>query len=292
MKLPSNKALLINAGIVLTILFAAIVGVRDFFIGRTEPICTERYSKMALLPLERGGQLLKPEDIQASANGQDHGVMTNMSIRRLKDAPAVTAMGVKLEAGTAHANGTAQPQGGVSLPWRPRGVPADLSAGCLTYHVFLPADFDFEDGGTLPGLFGLSEADGKVTDRADVRFVWGGAGTVHQFMFADTPESSAQFTTPANVHGAPMPVGRWVRIDQEVILNSPGVGNGKTRLWIDQVLRAEIRNADLRDNVKLAIQGVTMDVHFGQPTVDGRIGSGRARKTEEIWITPFQLRFN
>ena len=100
------------------------------------------------------------------------------------------------------------------------------------------------------------------------------------------------FTTPANVHGSPMPVGRWVRVDQEVILNAPGVPNGKTRLWIDQVLRAEIRNADLRESPKMAIQGVSADAHFGQPTVNDKLGAGRAKKTEEIWITPFEIRFN
>lgn len=292
MKLPSNKALAINAGVILTIGFGLLVGVRDFFVGKVEPICTTRYSKVAILPLERGGQLLRPDDVQASANGQDYGVMTNMTIRRLKDAPAATAMGVKIEAGTAHATGTVHPQGGVSLPWRPRGVPADLSAACLTYHVFLPADFDFEAGGTLPGLFGVVEANGKVTDRTDVRFVWGPQGTIHQFMYADSPESTGVFTTPTNVHGSPMPVGRWVRIDQEVVLNSPGVGNGKTRLWIDETMRAEIRNADLRDSPQIAIQGVTADVHFGQPTVNDKLGFGRAKKTEEIWVTPFELRFN
>ncbi len=292
MKLPSNKALLINGGIVLTVLFAALVGVRDLLVGKVEPVCTERYSKVAMFPLQRGDQLLKPDDVQAAAYGQDHGVMTNLTIRRLKDSPAPVAMGVKLEAGTAHATSTASPAGGISLPWRPRGVPADLSAACLTYHVFLPAAFDFEAGGTLPGMFGTVEADGKVSDKTHVRFVWGPQGTLHQFMFADTPENTTVFTTPANVHGSPMPTGRWVRVDQEVILNAPGVGNGKTRLWIDQVLRAEIRNADLRESPKMAIQGVSADVHFGQPTVNDKLGAGRAAKTEEIWITPFEVRFN
>lgn len=292
MKLANNKSMMINAGIVLTIIFAVLVGVRDLFAGKNEPVCAARYSKVAPMQFERAGALIKPEDIQSSADGRDIGVMNNVTFRRIKDAPAAAAMGVKLDAGSAQPTAAAGPQGGISFEWRPRGLPADVSAACLTYHIFLPADFDFDAGGTLPGLFGTVVNDGKVADRTDVRFVWGERGSIHQFTFADTPENTASFTTPPNLHGAPIPTGRWARIDQEILLNSPGVGNGATRLWIDESLRAEIRNADLRESPHLAIQGVTVDAHFGLPIVQDKFAPGRAKKAEQIWITPFELRWN
>jgi hypothetical protein len=218
--------------------------------------------------------------------------MNNLSIRRLKEGPAAAVMGIKLETGTAHPTHPTNPQGGVSFPWRPRGIPPTASAACLTYHVFLPADFDFDYGGTLPGLFGTTTADANAVDRFDVRFAWGGRGSAHQFMLATTPENLTSFTTPANPHASAFPLGRWVRIDQEVILNIPKTGNGTTRLWIDEVLRAEIRNANLRDDPLVAIQGVTMDAHFGQPAVGQKFALGTAKKREQIWISPFELRWN
>lgn len=292
MKLPSNKMLAVNGAIILTIGFAFIVQVRDIFVGKIEPVCTQRYSKVAAFAMDRGGQLLKPDDIQASAFGQDIGVMTNLSIRRLKEGPASNAFGVKLDAGTAHPTNPQFPQGGVSFPWRPRGIPSNASAACLTYHVFLPADFDFDAGGTLPGLFGASTADAPTVDRVDVRPVWGQGGSIHHAMLATTPENQTPFTTPGNPHASGYPRGRWIRIDQEVILNTPKTGNGITRLWVNEELKAEIRSANLRDDQLVAIQGVTADLHFGLPAVGEKFLGGKAKKPEQVWVTPFELRWN
>lgn len=293
MKMPSNKALAINGAIILIVGAAALVQARDLIMGKVEPICSSRYSKLAVMPLDRGGQKISPADIQSASFGQDQGVMNNLSIRRLKEGPATFALGVKLEAGAAQPTNPNGPQGGVSFPWRPRGIPSDAASACLTYHVFLPADFEYESGGSLPGLFASSSADQiNAPDRVDVRFVWGARGSVHQSIVSAGGENPTAFATVVDQHFAGMPRGRWVRIDQEVMLNTPKISNGVTRLWIDEVLRAEVRNSQLRDEPVVTLQGVTADVHFGLPSLGARYPESRAKKTEQVWITPFELRWN
>jgi hypothetical protein len=84
-----------------------------------------------------------------------------------------------------------------------------------------------------------------------------------------------------------IPRGKWVRIDQEVVLNTPQKQDGLVRLWVDGSLRIEGKEAELRYSREVGFTGVMGDVHFG-----GNFMGGVARKDETVWLTPFELRWN
>jgi hypothetical protein len=293
MKMPSPKLLAVNAGLFLIMGSAAVLQVRQWIHGRTEAVCSGRYNKMTSLSLERGGRPLLPSDIQAASFGLDHGVMNNLSIRMLKDAPASAAYGVQIEAGSAQPTGNLNPQGGVSFPWRPRGTAATIESACLSYNVFLPADFDFDAGGTLPGLLATRRDDVTAeANRVETRLVWGAGGTTHalaQFTKGGTP---GQRITRAEGHmTTALPRGRWFNVEQELVLNVPQSPTGAVRIWIDGDLRAELKDLDLRAVPDLFVQGAEGAVHFGRPLFGQTHYPGRAKKTERVWITPFELRW-
>ena len=87
-------------------------------------------------------------------------------------------------------------------------------------------------------------------------------------------------------------LGRWVRIDQEVVLNTPGQDDGAVRLWVDGTLRTQLPKAVLRHSADVGIQGVMADVYFGGQVYDGRVSEGKALKDEQVQLTPFELRWN
>jgi hypothetical protein len=289
-KLPSAKFLLFNGAAVLLMGSAALVQLKQILFPKGAPVCSTRYERITSLPLERSGKLLSASDIQSAAYGDDFGVMTNLSIRRLKEGPAPVAFGISLEAGSAQPTHTQLPKGGVSFPWKPRTLPAGKSAACLGYSAFLPANFEFDEGGTLPGLFALKTDDLSPTaDRVDGRLLWTPKG-VSQFMLSVVAKTPQTATTDIDFNG-PLPLGRWFAVEQELVLNTPKKADGLLRLWVDGVLRAEMTGLDLRAESDVVIHGVMADVHFGGTPVDTYFPNGKARKAEEIWLSPFELRW-
>ena len=282
------KVILFNAAAVLVMGAAVVVQLRDLVNPAQSQVCSGRYNKVVNFGLERQGQLLTASDIQSTAVGRDFGVMDNYSARMLKDGPAKAALGVRIAAGTAQPNNPNLPAGGLSFPWIPRVIPANASAACLGYNIFLPADFEFDAGGTLPGISGR-RADG--VDRFDTYVEWGSNGEVNQFVLQTSTKGTEHLRTSA-LSAAALPRGRWVRIDQEVVMNQAGAFDGIMRLWVDGALRSEHKQTEYRTVAEVSIEGVAADVYFGtQPTYQN-FPAARARKAEQIWLTPFELRWN
>jgi hypothetical protein len=85
-----------------------------------------------------------------------------------------------------------------------------------------------------------------------------------------------------------IPRGRWVRIDQEVILNKPGAENGTLRLWVDRTLVGELSNFVMRQSPDTKIELVQAAAYFGSSATNT---DGLAAKDERILMTPFELRW-
>ena len=83
-----------------------------------------------------------------------------------------------------------------------------------------------------------------------------------------------------------LPRGRWVRVDQEVVLNTPKQSDGAARLWLDGKLEIEVKAVDIRDDANMAISGAVGDVFFG-----GSGTHGKASKEAVVWLSPFELRW-
>jgi hypothetical protein len=280
----SKRALMLN-GVAGTFMLAGFVSlIHSTFARPYFEVCTARYHRQLAMTLDRNGEPLTPTDIQAVSNGLDEGVVENLSIAAFNSGPAKFAMGVKLAAGTMEQRSGRGTPGGISFPWAPSTI-NQPQAACLSYNIFLPADFEFSTGGTLPGLFG-SSLNGQFGDKPNfqTQVLWQRAGAP-QFQLkasSETDSRAAAFKT----WDVALPRGRWVRVDQEVVLNTPKQADGIARLWFDGKLEAEIKAAEFRNSPDMSIAGVASDVYFGGTNV------GEAPKDAVVWLSPFEIRWN
>jgi hypothetical protein len=280
MSMPSTKTILFNAAASLVAILAVVGVVRTWLAPSTMQPCSERHSTSMVFPLERDGVVLTATDIQARTGGRDAGLVENVDVIRLKRGPVPIAMSVELPKGSAAPTSSVVPKGGLSLPWQPRTL-KDKSTVCLSYQILLPSDFDFNLGGALPGVFGGGE---QSNDRFLVQLGWrqGGAIGATNHVTLDGKKWKQQ----AEAEGYTIPRGRWVKIDQEVILNEPDLENGVLRVWLDGALA--IDKADIAYRVKpdITLVGVAADVFY-----NGEDVSGRAPADAKVMLSPFEIRW-
>ena len=280
MSMPSTKTILFNAAASLVAILAVVGVVRTWLVPSTMQPCSERHSTSMVFPLERDGVVLTATDIQARTGGRDAGLIENVDVIRLKRGPVPIAMSVELPKGSAAPTSSVVPKGGLSLPWQPRTL-KDKSTVCLSYQILLPSDFDFNLGGVLPGVFGGVE---QSNDRFLVQLGWrqGGAIGATNHVTLDGKKWKQQ----AEAEGYTIPRGRWVKIDQEVILNEPDLENRVLRVWLDGALA--IDKADIAYRVKpdITLVGVAADVFY-----NGEDVSGRAPADAKVMLSPFEIRW-
>jgi hypothetical protein len=281
-KTPDAKVILFNAAAVM-IGVAAVAGVvRSFVFSPTSAPCSERYTSSTSFALERAGVLLSAADLQAGLGGKDVGVIENLAIARHRDAPAPVAMTVSLPKGSAFPQASTSPKGGMSFPWETRLL-RGKTAACLSYSVLVPADFEFGRGGALPGLGG-GDAEARTADRFVARTAWrhGGSGgaTLRRQSGGET------HSTIADRDGFAFPRGRWVRLEQEVVLNTPKQADGILRVWADGRLAVERSDVTYRLRPEVTLSGVAVDVFYGSEE-----GGGLAPADAKVSLTPLELRW-
>lgn len=265
MRLPSTKVILFNAGAMIVAGAAVFGALHSMFAASVTPPCLERYLKMTTFALDRGGVLLTSADLQAMSGGRDAGVMQNVAIVR-KDGPAPLALEVQLQKGSSGR------EDGMGFPWEPR-VLAGKTAACLSYHVFLPKDFDFRRSGKLPGLAGGAEQ----ADSFGTPVIWDANGRAG---FTVRGGPSADVMALAEVK---LPKGRWAKVEQEVVLNTPKAGNGILRMWVDGELALERKDMNYRAG-EASLSAVLADVHYTGPAV-------ATDKAGKVWLSPFEVRW-
>ncbi len=288
MKIETDK-LLFNAAGVLIGLFAVGWVVSDFFTVEKTKVCAARYNVSTLLPVQNAsGALLSPIELQAMAGTREYGMLEHAKVVPASGAPATAVLQVAIPQGQAKSQRSSDDaKSGVGMRWTPTEI-AGATSACLTYSAFLPADFDFGDGGMLPGIYGGSRFDGF--DRGEQK-----PGFVVRVMWREKAIGDVTVQVPKIADKTAASLGRdrfqfqrgsWVQIEQEVILNAPGKSDGKYRLWVDGVLRLERDNLQWRDEAGTTIEGVVGNVGFG--TVEK---PGQAPRASEIKLTPFELRW-
>ncbi|MEV5412774.1 polysaccharide lyase [Thermopolyspora sp. NPDC052614] len=154
------------------------------------------------------------------------------------------------------------PEGGAQLYLPFADGPAD--AVRLTYHVRFPDGFAFVKGGKLPGLFGGTRTSGgRIPDGSDglsTRYMWrrAGAGEVYAYL-----PTSHDHGTSLGRGAWTYPTGRWIRLEQDVRLNTPGKADGSITVRLDgrQVFRADALT--FRTTGDLRIDGVFFSTFFG-----------------------------
>lgn len=284
MPVPQTKFIVFNAAAALIGVAAVAAAIKSVLMPTLIPPCSERYHSLTRFSLERGGVMLTAADLQAGLGGKDAGVIESVGIAPVKDGPAPLAMGVTLQKATVSQTGVATEfKGGTSFAWQPRALQGK-SAACLSYHVMLPADFDFHRGGALPGLFGSDGAD--KSDGFLAGMAWRptqGAGVTVR-----VTENGKTGTMPAEYQTIELPRGRWVKLEQEVVVNSLTNEDGILRLWVDGVLQIERTDLSYRAQPAVAISGVSVDVFRGNGPDDAQAA---AAKDAVIRVTPFEVRW-
>lgn len=278
MKMPATKVMVFNiaAGLVTIAALAAVV--KSLLISPTSTPCSERYTSATFFALERAGVMLTAADLQSGLGGRDAGVLDNVAIARAKDGPVPIALSVSLPKGSASPRSAAETKGGMSFPWEPRAA-QNKAAACLSYQVLLPADFEFARGGTLPGLRGAEAAE-PPEDGFVAPMVWrsrGRGGTTMRLTHGGETRS-----WPAEREAVTLPRGRWVKLEQEIVLNTPKKADGTLRVWVDGALVIERSDIVYRTKPEVVMSGVAADVFYGEEA---------APKDTVVRLSPFELRW-
>lgn len=259
-KLHKHVVLFNAAGILAA---AVVIGynVSSYMQKDTQHACVSRYTKMTQLALaSSSGQALSPIELQARAGAGERGVLENAKVVTAPGAPTPLALEVKL-AGLGRED-DADKGTGIRMNWQPNSIQGAESA-CLSYSVWLPENFDFGMLGTLPGLLGGTPPalGARTPEEAQqgfaARVVWGtdGESAVAGF-FPAGPEGIGGTVAGGFV----LPRGRWVKLEQELVLNRPGEANGAFRLWVDGKLISQTQDIMWRRRPEVKITGISADV--------------------------------
>ncbi len=280
MKLDKNT-ILFNAGGGLAILIVGVYFVRTTLFPTRAPPCSTIYSGLTQLPLEHaGGDLFTAADLQARLAGRDVGVIDNTRVLRVKNGPGAV-IEIDLPKGSLSPKST-QVKGGVAFQWRPNRLDSTPSA-CLGYSVWVPNDFDFKRGGTLPGLYGAGDSGRDDKPVFAARFMWREGGKSE--VLATMPLNGESRTQTIDPEAFKLQPGKWTRLEQEVVLNTPGLKDGVLRVWVDGVQVIEKTQLVLRENAQVVFGGVQADAFYG-----GADSSYASPKDTKIRISPFEVR--
>ncbi len=279
-----TRAIVFNAGAVVVMVAGAYTGVRTLVFPPQSETCLTRYDRSTTLPLQIGGKERTAADFQAQSNGRDAGILENMTIHGAAGGPVKAAMQIKFAENSDAPSNDGKAAGGIKFPWESKMFQGKQAA-CLSYSVFVPADFKFGYGGQLPGFMSMAEGQAlEVNAGFDIRPVWTGPGTFELSAFVNNPESDLPNFLKRREYMIPR--GQWVRIDQELALNTLGRSDGINRLWADGTLIAEETDAYLRKSDEVRIGHVGVDIHFG-----GRGIGGTSPQNQTMSIGPLEIRW-
>jgi hypothetical protein len=281
MRLPSTTALLLNGAVALIAVASIVTMSRSIFGGNEAESCRARYPNAVQWSLQRDdGGLLTASDLQARLGATDWGLMDRVTVVKA-DHGAGSALAVDLSGGRSPAQSAQSQSAGAGFEWAPQSA-GPVAAACASYAFRLDSQFEFAAGGRLPGLLGGPSGSKRAASEAfSVRLAWDDKGKLD--ILSHMPGVSAPRV--ANERPATeLPRGRWVSVDQEVVLNTPGRSDGIVRVWLDGMLHFESRKVAFRTDANAAVRGVLAEVAYARPP--------GARKAEPpVLVTPFEFRW-
>lgn len=261
MSSPSMNSILFNVAGGAVLLTVAGYMATSLFMTPTVLPCGTRYPAGFQWTYDGpGGKPLHPVDLQARSGSREWGLLKNAAIVPGAGPSKDSVLEVHLAATGDDEGGT---QNGVGFTWQPHEL-AKATSACLSYSVFLPEGFAFHEQGVLPGLFGASDIsqidDLKPDDSFALRVGWGQAGDAG--LDVRIPATSGYWETPPRK--TTWPLGRWVSIEQEVKLNTPGHEDGLMRLWVDGALTIDRGGMPLRKTAQSELSGVVSDIGYAR----------------------------
>jgi hypothetical protein len=289
-KFKVSGMMLFNAGVALFLLATAGIAARSMLVKEPPAQCSARYSQALLYPWSRAdGQAFAAADLQAKLGGFDWGVIDN--VRFIEGAPVVSkvAIEVGLPKDAPRAAGDRTPvtrRSGMGFTWQPVRI-KDATSACLGYGVWVPADMDASNGLTLPGLFGMADTE-PLGDRAPVfstRMRWREDQRIE--VVAVTPDSPGGYSLQVDPNYTKLQRGRWMRIEQEVALNTPGRKDGLLRVWVDGEFKLERTDLAYRQDPAQGIRGVDASVYYSRPNHAWM----PSPKDGAVRLSPFEIRW-
>jgi hypothetical protein len=289
-KQPSAKLIVNGIGVIAAAIVVGWTAV-SFFEDRSAKVCEGRYASSTRFALsEESGAALPISSLQARVGSSEWGILDNGRIvegSQGSRSKHVLEVALAKETGSGHK--ASQTRGGVTFTWQPTEMQAEApSVACLSYQVFLPDDFAFASAGALPGLFFGMDFDARgeplIGSGAVARIGWNREGAIAvnlQYAGKDGWQNPAVLSSKTK-----WPLGRWVSVEEEIILNDVGKKNGVIRVWLDGELVGENTKLGLRSAPGLTMAGVLADVHFG--TVSN---ASLAPKDLQIQLSPFVIRW-
>ncbi|MGI9477886.1 MAG: polysaccharide lyase [Hyphomicrobiaceae bacterium] len=261
--------------------------VRSQFAPETYASCTERYAQAGMFALERStGKLLRPTELQSKLGGNEWGVLHNIAVSAERSSDPTVAMTVNFKAGGKADFAKRRAPSGVGFNWQP-GHLRRASAACLSYSVKLPEKFKFGHGGTLPGLFGAPRtARPAETEAFSTRMRWLGLGKIG--VQPITPKERKGYLMVLNEKRLEMPRGQWVGIEQEVVLNTPGLRDGVLRIWVDGALQLNLGGLAFRKDAGTRFKGVIADTHYANSVMEW----APAPTDTKVKLSPMIVRWN
>ncbi len=136
-------------------------------------------------------------------------------------------------------------------------APAGRDLVHVRYHIRLDPEFDFGEGGLLPGLCGGLCDRGNGHDGVMVRTEWNEDGGLAFVLEAPGGWNKARKTWTRSL----VP-GVWHSVELRVKLNTPGKRDGAVVGWLDGERAGEIHRLRLRDVPTLQIDSVFLDTAF------------------------------
>lgn len=276
----ADKQMLFNIGGGSILLLGLLLAVRSSLEPTPEtPLCETRYSGGVLFSYSRkGADPLSPEDLQARLAGTDRGLVKNSKIVADESAPQGYALEVRLRRSSGEEDD--QSRSGIGFLWVPRQL-AIASSACLSYNVWIPEGFKLGEGGTLPGLVSDAQGMDEPSSTADappadaspstgdapalgklppfsLRPQWRADGSLMVQPVVNIGHMDGILVDPAK---ATLKPGQWTRIEQEVVLNTPGSNNGLLRVWVNGRLAIEAPEIGFRRDEVQSFQAVVGDIH-------------------------------
>lgn len=153
-----------------------------------------------------------------------------------------------------------------------------------SYWVMFQPSFAWVNGGKLPGLCGgACNSGGDVPTGFDgwsARHMWGSEGSLVEYVYH--VGQPGQYGHNIGFTDTTLVPGRWYRIDQHIVMNTPGQSNGVLQGWIDGRLAVDINNFRFTETNALGIDIFDFSTFFG-----GGDSSYAAEKDEYIYFDDF-----
>lgn len=285
-QLNTNAILFNAAGSAVVLFVVAYIGYNAF---HTDEIarCTSRYPAGKQFAFDDGeGKPLTPIELQGRVGVREWGILKNSEIVRSPGGPGGTSLDVKLSSQDENPDNDQDQQdqdqsdrSGVGFLW-PSSELSGAKSACLSYSVLLPPEFTFAEAGRLPGLYGAPDAAGLDEQTSDQAFAarlgWSKGGE----MGADVRAGSEGFWTGMRSR-AKWPTGRWVPVEQEIVLDQPSNGKGTLRVWVDGKLAVENRDVKFRAGDEQGLSGVVADIGYTRPV----------KGADDLKVSPFVVQW-